>query len=466
MWFHWHRRDLRVADNTGLAAAADETVLPVFIFDPDVLAYAAPPRMSFLLDALDALRRWYRTRGSDLIVANGHPWDVLPTLTDTHGADGVTWNHDYSGLAQQRDERVIEALEEHDIAYEMFHDAVHHEPGAIRTNDGDPYSVFSYFWKKWRDREKETPVPAPRAEAFVEVNGEPLPRLDDLGFDEPEAEIPPAGTEPARNRLSRFCDDVIYQYGEQHDYPASNGSSRLSQDLKYGTIGIREVYDRTEDALDDATTDDEHESVEAYQRQLAWREFYTHVLFFNPNTIRENYKSYENEIHWRSDGDELQVWKDGTTGYPIVDAGMRQLRTEAFMHNRTRLLVGSFLTKDLMHDWRDGYDWFQARLVDHETANEAGNWQWVGSTGTDAQPYFRIFNPMTQGERYDPDAEYIKQYVPELRDVDPDAIHRWDELAPDEREAIAPDYPAPIVDHAKRRDAALKTFEHARDSSQ
>ncbi len=185
-------------------------------------------------------------------------------------------------------------------------------------------------------------------------------------------------------------------------------------------------------------------------------------MYFNPNVVTENYKTYENEIQWRDDDEELQLWKDGETGYPMVDAGMRQLRAEAFMHNRTRLIVGSFLTKDLMQDWRDGYNWFRALLVDHDTASENGNWQWVGSTGADAQPYFRVFNPMTQGERYDPDAKHIKQYVPELRDVAPDKIHQWHELEDDERDEIAPDYPAPIVDHKERRERAIEMFETAR----
>ncbi|WP_248904989.1 cryptochrome/photolyase family protein [Halocatena marina] len=462
MWLHWHRRDLRVRDNKGLAARADETIQPIFVFDPDVLRHGSPARVAFLLDALDALRDWYRDCGSDLVIAKGRPWEVLPELVEKYDAEGITWNHDYSGLAHRRDEDVVESLKDSEIAYERFHDAVHHEPGAIRTNDGKPYSVFSYFWKKWTEREKEAPFSTPTAEVFADAEGETLPSLDDLGFDEPEAQLPAAGMEPARDRLDTFCNDSIYRYDEIREYPASKGTSRLSQDLKYGTLGVREAYAQTEEALDAADTDAKRESVESYQRQLAWREFYTQVLYFNPNLVTENYKDYRNEIQWRSDADELNAWKDGETGYPIVDAGMRQLRTEAFMHNRTRMIVGSFLTKDLMHDWREGYDWFRERLVDHETANDNGNWQWIGSTGTDAQPYFRVFNPMTQGESYDPDAEYIKAYVPELRGVDSRNIHRWHELDDDERESIAPDYPAPIVDHSDRREQAVAMFESAR----
>jgi deoxyribodipyrimidine photo-lyase len=209
-------------------------------------------------------------------------------------------------------------------------------------------------------------------------------------------------------------------------------------------------------------SDEERESVAEFQSQLAWREFYTHVLFFNPEVVTENFKSYENEIEWRDDPDELQAWRDGETGYPIVDAGMRQLKREAYMHNRVRMIVASFLTKDLLCDWRHGYAHFREYLADHDTQNDNGGWQWAASTGTDAQPYFRIFNPMTQGERYDPDAEYIAEYVPELRGVDPSVVHSWHECSPLQRRNAAPDYPEPIVDHSERREAALAMFERAR----
>ncbi|MFC6726511.1 cryptochrome/photolyase family protein, partial [Halobium palmae] len=252
----------------------------------------------------------------------------------------------------------------------------------------------------------------------------------------------------ARDRLEAFCDGPIYDYAEDRDYPARDGTSRLSTDLKWGTIGIRAVYARTEEARS-GVGGDEDESVEEFQRQLAWREFYAQVLDANPEVVTENFDSYANPIEWRDDDEALRAWKDGETGYPIVDAGMRQLREEAYVHNRVRMIVAAFLTKDLLLDWREGYAHFREYLVDHDTANDNGGWQWAASTGTDAQPYFRIFNPMTQGERYDPDCEYVREYVPELRGVDPDDVHAWHELDAEEREAVAPEYPAPIVDHAE-----------------
>ncbi|NIC00656.1 deoxyribodipyrimidine photo-lyase [Halobacterium sp. R2-5] len=463
MQLFWHRRDLRAADNLGLAAAADSgEVVPVFCFDDEVLDHASPPRVAFVLDALAHLRARYRDLGSDLLIRHGDPSAVLLDLAEEYNADRVVWNHDYSGLARERDEAVRAALGDAGYAHEQFHDAVFHEPGAIRTNAGDPYSVYTYFWKKWRDREKPAPVPEPDADSLADVSGDELPTSSDLGFAEPDADLPKAGTEAARDRLDAFCEEDVFRYEEARDYPAEGATSRLSQDLKFGTIGVREVYERTEDAMERADGDEERESVREFRQQLAWREFYAQVLYFTPGVVAANYKEYANPIEWREDDDELRAWKRGETGYPIVDAGMRQLREEAYVHNRVRMLVASFLTKDLLQDWREGYDHFRQRLVDHDTANDNGGWQWAASTGTDAQPYFRVFNPTTQGERYDPDAEYITEYVPELRGVPAEKIHAWPDLDADERERLAPDYPDPIVDHGERREAAIAMFEAAR----
>jgi deoxyribodipyrimidine photo-lyase len=472
---HWHRRDLRASDNRALAeAGADDEVLPVFVFDDDVLAHAGPPRVRFMLDALAALREDYRDRGGDLLLRRGDPREVLPGVAAEYGAERVYWNRDYSGLARERDEAVRGALSESGVTPQQFHDAVFHEPGSITTNQGEPYSVYSYFWRKWRDREKPAPYPEPGAvvdPAAVDAGGGDggdagaLPTVEDLGFSQPEADVQAAGTAAARERLREFCADGIHRYAEERDYPAREGTSRLSTDLKWGTIGLREVYEATVDAKEEARAErgeEAVESVEEFQSQLAWREFYTHVLRFNPRVVTEDYRGYENPIEWAEDEELLRAWKDGETGYPIVDAGMRQLRAEAYMHNRVRMIVASFLTKDLMLDWREGYAWFREKLADHDTANDNGGWQWAASTGTDAQPYFRIFNPMTQGERYDPDADYITRYVPELEGVPADQIHDWHELTTLQRRRTAPEYPEPIVDHSERREAALEMFERAR----
>ncbi|MFC7070754.1 cryptochrome/photolyase family protein [Halobaculum lipolyticum] len=472
MRLFWHRRDLRVADNRGLAAAADDgTVVPVFVFDDDVLAHGAAPRVRFMLDALAALRAAYRERGSDLVVARGDPAEELPRLAADHDADAVVWNEDYSGLARERDARVRMALDEAGVARETRHDAVHHEPGTITTNQGEPYAVYTYFWKKWRDRDKHDPFAAPGADDLVAadaVAGDDLPSIGELGFTDPEADVQTAGTAAARERLAAFCGDAVYRYDEDRDYPAKHATSRLSTDLKWGTIGIREVYEATADAKSAAASDGDDDAVEAveeFQSQLAWREFYTQVLWANPEVVSRNYKEYEHPIEWRDDDEamaDLAAWKEGKTGYPIVDAGMRQLKEEAYMHNRVRMIVASFLTKDLLIDWRHGYEHFKEHLADHDTANDNGGWQWAASTGTDAQPYFRIFNPMTQGERYDPDAEYVGEYVPELGSVSAENVHSWHELSVGRRRQLAPKYPDPVVDHSEMRERALSMFKRAR----
>ncbi|MFC6613873.1 cryptochrome/photolyase family protein [Halopenitus salinus] len=506
MELFWHRRDVRLSDNVGLAAAADRgPVVPCFVFDDDVLEHAGAPRVRYLIDSLSALREDYRDRGSDLVIAHGDPASVIPEVADALGADRVIWNEGYSGLSRERDARVETALDDAEVAidHETHHDAVLQKPGSIRTNDGEPYSVFTYYWRKWHDRAVDSPARTPEPDDLVDADrirsrlesgvsgsvtdsvesaefgtGESitvgtLPAISALGFEEPDAELPPAGTEAARSRLEGFCEGDVFRYEEKRDLPAEAATSKLSQDLSFGTIGIREAYAATEDAMARARESDLDEvdlpaeadpesSVEEFQRQLAWREFYMQVLRYNPDTVSANYKTYENPIEWRDDPEGLAAWKRGETGYPIVDAGMRQLRAEAYMHNRVRMIVASFLTKDLLVDWREGYAHFRERLCDHDTANDVGGWQWAASTGTDAQPYFRIFNPMTQGERYDPDAEYIAEYVPELRGVDPDLVHEWHELDDDRRREVAPEYPAPIVDHSERRETALAAFEAAR----
>jgi len=468
MQIHWHRRDLRVADNRGLAAAAEEgPVVPLFVFDRDVLAHAGPPRVAFMLDALANLRAAYRERGSDLLVRRGDPREVVPEVADSFDADRVTWASEVSGLGRERDAAVRRALDDDGVARASVEDQLLHEPGSIRTNQGEVYSVFTYFWKKWRDRDKPDPVDPPAGADLldtVEIAADySLPTLADLGFDQPEADVPPASTAAARELLAGFCEADIYDYDERRDYPADECTSRLSAHLKFGTIGIREVHAAVREARSAAEPGSaDAESATEFESQLAWREFYSHVLWNSPEVVTENFKEYERPIEWNHDPEGLQAWKDGETGYPIVDAGMRQLRREAFMHNRVRMIVASFLTKDLLIDWREGYDWFRAKLVDHDTANDNGGWQWAASTGTDAQPYFRVFNPMTQGERYDPDAEYVREYVPELRDVPADAIHAWHELDARRRELLAPDYPAPVVDHGERREQAIAMFEAAR----
>lgn len=455
----WHRRDLRTVDNVGLERATrNGAVRPVFVLDPSLLSMAGDTRTAFLLACLSSLQHTYRALGTDLLVRKGDPIVEIPALANEFDVDAVVWNQDHSKYAQNRDEAVEAELPD-DVQTQRTADMTLHEPGSILTNAGDYYSVFSYYFKKWRDRSPASPAAQPAPEDFIEQD---TADVSDL-LDSPPESLPlPAGRTAAENRLQSFLEGPIYEYADLRDVPAADGTSRLSQDLSMGLLGIREVYQGTVQAKSAADTDTERASVTEFQRQLAWRDFYIQVLAAHPETVTENFKSYENPIDWRENPAHFTAWTEGKTGYPIVDAGMRQLQAESYMHNRVRMLVASFLTKDLQLDWRKGYRWFRSQLLDHDTASDVGGWQWAASTGTDAQPYFRVFNPMTQGERYDPDAEYIQTYVPELDGVDPDLIHSWHELDPDKRAAVAPAYPEPIVDHQTRRESAIEMFERAR----
>ncbi|MFB6082355.1 MAG: deoxyribodipyrimidine photo-lyase [Halanaeroarchaeum sp.] len=459
----WHRNDLRTRDNRGLVdAAARGTVVPVFCLDDALLEVAGAARVSFMLEALRDLQSWYRERGSDLLLVRADPTDAIPALAGDHDAEAVVWNEGYSGYAQTRDEAVADALFASGIDTGRVDDRYLHRPGDIRTNAGEPYSVFTYFWKKWRDREPRSSVDAPPTDRLADVSGPEVPTLATLGFNEPTASVLTGTIGAAEQRLTSFLAGPVYDYEQRRDRPAAKGTARLSQDLSFGLLGIRDVFERTEAARTDAPDEAASASVVEFQRQLAWREFYGQVLAFAPETVSENHTSFEHPIEWRNDPEEIRAWREGETGYPFVDAGMRQLRREGHIHNRPRMVVAAFLTKDLLTDWRIGYRWFRRHLVDHDTANDVGGWQWAASTGTDAHPYFRVFNPTTQGERYDPDAEYVREYVPELRGVSPELIHSWPDLADEDRQSTAPEYPAPIVDHASRRDAAIDAFERAR----
>jgi deoxyribodipyrimidine photo-lyase len=453
----WHRQDLRIADNIALYESTE--ALPVYIFDKKLIKMSSPRRLEWVIRNVKNLRSRYRDKNSDLLVRTGKPHKVLSKLCNDFDIEKVLWNKSYSKIGRNRDDKVADELE--NVETQSFHDKGMHEPEEIFTNKGDPYSVFTYYHKKWKKRDKTPQRPDPRAEELHHfTSSNDIPEITDFGFEEPELDFPRPGTEEARERLDDFIKGKIDQYDDRRDYPSDKNTSRLSPYLSYGVIGVREVWEATQEAKSESSAN--LESIESFQEQLAWRDFYTQVLYHNPEVVTENYKDYENPINWSENEEHLEKWKKGETGYPIVDAGMRQMLEEGRMHNRLRMIVASFLTKDLMIDWREGYHWFRDMLIDHDTANNNGGWQWAASTGTDAQPYFRIFNPMTQGERYDEDAEYIKKYVPELRGVDSDKIHSWNNLDDETRDSLAPEYYHPVVDHSEMRDKAIKMFEDAR----
>lgn len=458
----WHRRDLRPRDNMALAVAtgnADpdapdelpdvqgDKAVPVYVIDTDCLDHASPNRLSFMLDALTALRSWYRSQGSDLVIEYGDPVDVIPELVDRFDADRVNANATYSGLSKRRDDAVDAAL---DVDLLLLHDEVHHEPGVLVTKSkGTPYQKFGAFHKRWVDLDKADPYPTPDADSLADVDGGPVPSLDELGFDEPTAAIP--GAAAVKDRVSDWFDESIYTYADDRDNLARS-MSRLSVDLTWGTVGIRELWSATDDAIDNAPGDGAVDNVREYQRQLCWREFAYQILDAWPSLVHSNHGDFPNGIDWRQNSSDIQQWHSGTTGVPLVDAGMRQLKSEGYMHNRARMNVASFLTKDLRIHWIHGYRWFKQHLVDHNPANDAYGWQWAASTGPDGQAYWRAMSPFKQAEKCDPNATYIRKHVPELRDCSDETILGWNDLTDAQRQSAAPDYYSPMVDHDEASD--------------
>jgi deoxyribodipyrimidine photo-lyase len=328
-----------------------------------------------------------------------------------------------------------------------------HEREEVLTGAEQPYRVFTPYARAWAKLEKTKPGRAvSRLRTPPEIPSEPLPTLATWGLAS-DAQIPKPGESAARRRLSRFLDGPIFSYGGLRDIPASEGTSRLSQDLRHGTLSIREIFWKCREVSEKATTV-QRRSVEIFINELVWREFYFQALWHWPELLDHEFLPERRGMKWKSGGEALERWRAGQTGFPIVDAGMRQLSATGFMHNRVRMIVAMFLTKDLHVDWRAGEQWFMQRLVDGEIASNNGGWQWSASTGADAAPYFRIQNPWSQTKRYDPDGDYIRRWVPELRDV-PAAKFI---APPTPGLALARGYPLPIVDHAAERDHALEIY--------
>ena len=461
---HWFRSDLRIADNVALADACRraDALAPAFVMD-DALLKAhrdAHPRLRFLHACLHDLAAALEAAGSRLIVLHGAPHRCLPALARACKASLVTWNRDYGPYAKHRDRAVRDALERDGVEVRTYKDRVVFEGGEIRAVHGGIYTVYKHFRRAWWRRfQADAPRPAPApalpgeipeapADALREPRGRGL-RADTTG-------IPRGGAAPARERLDAFLGGAAHRYHLDRDRPAVAGTSRLSPYLRFGAISVRECV-RAGLALAAAESAAE-EGVRTWIDELVWREFYHAILDAHPRVLDGAFREAGDALEWDDDADRLQAWQAGMTGYPIVDAGMRELAATGWMHNRVRMIVASFLTKDLHIDWRTGERWFMRRLVDSDPASNNGGWQWAASTGADAQPYFRIFNPTAQGERFDPGGEYVRRWVPELEGLAGKAVHRpW--TAPLESRA----YPAPIVDHSRERAVALARFRAARD---
>jgi deoxyribodipyrimidine photo-lyase len=454
----WFSRDLRVHDQPALRAALDghERVVPFFCLDGRLLhgRHASGPRTQFLLECLANLDESLRERGSGLVIRQGAPERELAALAGETGADEVHASADVGPFARRRQEAVARALDCELVLHPGL--AAVDDLEAVRTQGGKPYTVFSPFHRSWLEQPRREVLGAPR-ELPTMASGlrkGRIPSLRSLGLEQ-EVEHPlPGGERAARQRLSRFVSDGVGEYDDNHDALGRDKTSRLSPYLHFGCLSPREVEERLPRG----------KGPDAFRRQLCWRDFYMHVLLHFPRNARSEFQErYRGKIGWSHAEQRFEAWCEGRTGYPLVDAGMRQLRREGWMHNRARLVVGSFLTKDLGIDWRRGERWFMRLLIDGDEANNNGNWQWIASVGVDPQPFFRrIYNPARHMERFDPRGEYVRRYVPELRAVPDDYLAEpWtmpEEIQRDCACVIGEDYPEPIVDHGEARKEAFARY--------
>jgi deoxyribodipyrimidine photo-lyase len=452
----WYRRDLRVVDHVALRAAMDDGgVVPVFCLDDRLLGgrHASGPRTQFLLECLRDLDDALRDRGSGLVVRRGPPERELPALAAEVGASAVHATADVGPYARRRDERTARALSSVELHLHAGLNVVD-DVAEVRAKAGRPYTVFTPFHRAWLAAGRRPVLPAPDALPALpaRLRKGRIPSLRSLGLAQEVAEPLPGGERAGRMRMERFLAAGVSSYGD--DRLADDCTSRLSSYLHFGCLSPREL----EEQLPRGAGPD------AFRRQLCWRDFFHHVLHHFPRNARSEFQErYRGAIRWSYAKGRFAAWCDGRTGFPLVDAGMRQLRREGWMHNRARLVVGSFLTKDLGIDWRWGERHFMRLLIDGDEANNNGNWQWIASVGVDPQPAFRrIYNPARHMERYDPDGDYVRRYVPELRPVPDEHLSEpWTMPAELQREVgcvIGADYPAPIVDHAAARREALERY--------
>ncbi|MBO3459851.1 deoxyribodipyrimidine photo-lyase [Aetokthonos hydrillicola Thurmond2011] len=456
----WHRRDLRVSDNTGIAAARQQSakVVGVFCLDPNILERddVAPARVTYMIGCLQSLQERYAQAGSQLLILKADPTQAIPRLAAALGAKAVFWNWDVEPYSQVRDRTVLDALKEKGIQFfEHNWDQILHAPEDIRTGSNAAYTVYTPFWKNWISKPKAKPV---EIENFVgltqqekdiatQVGVIELPSAKDLGFCwDGELVIAP-GEIAAQELLDEFCNYRINEYQEQRNFPAVDGTSQLSAALKFGVIGIRTVWQATIDALQNSRSDETTASIRAWQQELAWREFYQHAMYNFPELANGAFRETFKRFPWETNDEHFQAWCDGKTGYPIVDAAMRQMNEIGWMHNRCRMIVANFLTKDLLINPQLGEKYFMQKLIDGDLSANNGGWQWSASSGMDPKPV-RIFNPASQAQKFDSEGEYIRQWVPELRSVDTEYLVTGN-IPYEMRDSL--DYPQPIVDHKQQQ---------------
>lgn len=461
----WFRRDLRLEDQPALGAAVelarrtDASVLPLFVLDPRLGSVSGVNRLAFLYRALRSLQ----TNGVPLVVRLGEPERELPALAAELGSSRVYVTADFGVFGRDRDRRVGDALQRRGVLFEPVESNYVIPPGVVRKGDDTPFKVFTPFkrvWEAMADGVRPTGRVDPHTVPWWrDVVSEEIP-VDPRGASD---HLPDASEAAAHERLHHFITDHVDDYADARNIPGADATSRLSADLKYGLLHPRQIMPSLRSRGPGA---------DVFRSELCWREFYADVLWHRPETARRSLIAVMEDI--RVDGGSLaderfDAWRLGRTGFPFIDAGMRQLLREGWMHNRVRMAAASFLVKDLHLDWRRGARWFMTQLVDGDLASNQHGWQWTAGTGTDASPYYRVFNPVSQGKKFDPDGEYIRRYVPELRELPSRFIHEpW--LAPPTTVALFDDngtptlgsYPAPIVDHATERVEALARYAEVR----
>lgn len=420
----WFRRDLRLRDNPALAeACSDGDVVALFVADP-AFDRAGAPRRALLHDCLSAL---HDATGGALVVRRGDPTDEVPALAQEVGADTVYVSKDFAPYGRRRDGAVADALRGDDRRLRGVGSPYAVDPGTVEKQTGGPYSVFTPFSRTWREHDAGAPIEAPRSPNWVDAPSDGLPDRPDVDID-----LPSASEDAVLARWRRFRDDGLGDYDDRRDLPAIDGTSRLSPFLKYGVVHPRQLI---------ADLDRRNEGQKTFETELAWRDFYADVLFQKPDSAWHHWNEKFDAIRYdrdRAATDRFERWQRGRTGFPIVDAGMRQLLATGWMHNRVRMIVASFLVKDLHLPWTWGARHFLDHLIDGDLASNNHGWQWAAGSGTDAAPYFRVFNPWSQQEKWDPDGEYVHRWIHEL-DSD--------------------DYPEPMVDHSTERAEALARYE-------
>jgi len=475
----WFGRDLRLADNPALVAAVARggPVIPFFVLDDADAGDWAPGGASrwWLHGSLDALSKSLRERGSFLIFRHGNAEAVISQLLEQSGADAVYWNRRYEPWATARAECIKTALKNRGIEARSFNSALIREPWTLTTQKGDPYRVFTPFWKALRAAgvpEAPHPLPdnipgpkvLPGSELLSSWNLRPTAPDWAIGM---RAMWKP-GEESAQDRFADFVDRAALSYRNNRNMPGIDGTSRLSPHLHFGEIGPRQVWRSVTTRALEKTGSPMPGGVETWLSEIAWREFSYHLLFHFPTLPDTPIRNEFGAFPWTENASGLAAWQQGLTGYPIVDAGMRELWSTGWMHNRVRMIVASFLIKDLLLDWRHGEAWFWDTLVDADLASNAASWQWVAGCGADAAPYFRVFNPSLQGAKFDPEGNYVRRWVPELAKLPNALLHApWNARPIELADAgIIPGttYPAPLVDHVTARQRALEAFKTLRDA--